>query len=657
MSYETSTENVWKKEIDAAEKRVKEFWKKGTKVTNRYLDNTVSRKMGALDTDLTSKLNLFHANVSTQMAMLYGRVPRVDVSRRFADAGDDVGRISAEILQRILNTSVQASGSNESDVLRCCLQDRMLPGLGTARVRYDVQTEKEVGDDNEEYEKMTSEDAVIEYVHWRDFLWGYARTWSTVPWVGFRTFPTKEECEKTLGEEVCKQLTFEQRGTTEKNDDSQDPDFKQPEETAEIIEIWCRKERTVKFYAKGPDKVIKNVGAPTNFMGFFPCPEPMAANVTTTLWMPKSDFSIAQDLYNQIDVLQTRIDIITRAVKVVGVYDGKSIGIQRMLEEGYDNDLIPVDNWAAFQERGGIKGQVDWMPLGDIVNALSKLQEMRAEAIQLLYQVTGMSDILRGTSEQYTSASSDKLKAKFASVRMQYLQEEFARFASDLMSLKAETVCKNFEPETIFEKANCQYFQEEPASIEDAIYFLKEDCNEVLWKVEIKPESIAMIDYAQLKSERTEYLTAVATFVQSATPMIQMAPGSAPLLLEMLKWGLAGFKGSQQMEGIFDRVLKDVQEQLSQPQAPAEPNPKLEEINAKAQAEMQKEALKAQNKFNELMTAHQLDMQHIAAETDASARQEELQAYFNILEKNAAASAKIRENRSKSKPQVARGRE
>jgi len=135
-----------------------------------------------------------------------------------------------------------------------------------------------------------------------------------------------------------------------------------------------------------------------------------------------------------------------------------------------------------------------------------------------------------------------------------------------------------------------------------------------------------------------------------------MAPGSAPLLLEMLKWGLAGFKGSQQMEGIFDRVLKDVQEQLSQPQAPAEPNPKLEEINAKAQAEMQKEALKAQNKFNELMTAHQLDMQHIAAETDASARQEELQAYFNILEKNAAASAKIRENRSKPKPQVARGK-
>lgn len=631
----------WKKEIESAEKRQKNFWQKGSKVVDRFLDQRKEIRPG-IDDSSFSRLNLFHANITTQMAMMYGRVPKVDVGRRFDDAGDDIGRISAELLQRMLNTSIQAPGSNECDVLRSCLQDRMLPGLGVARVRYDIRTSKEAGEDGEEYEVLESESAVVEYTHWRDFLWGYSRTWSTVPWVGFKTYLTKEEVEKRFGEESAKKLPFEIRNIGQKDDESKDPDKDRPWETAEIIEIWCKKDRKVKFYAKGADEILEEIEPPIDFLGFFPTPEPMAANVTTSLWIPKSDFTIAQDLYNQIDTLQTRIDIITRAVKVVGVYDQKATGVQRMLEEGTDNDLFPVDNWAAFAERGGVKGQVDWLPIEAIANVLTKLQEMRAEAIQLLYQVTGMSDILRGESDQYTSASSDKLKAKFASIRMQYLQEEFSRFASDLMSLKAEVICSKFEARTIIQQANAEYLDEEQEAIIAAVEFLKEEVNKILWKIDIKPESIAMIDYAQLKAERTEYLTAVATFLQSATSLIGAAPSAAPILIQMLKWGLAGFKGATTIEGALDRYLRSVEEALSQPQEP-QPNPKIEEINAKAQAEMQKEALKAQNKFNELIVSHKQDMERIMAETDAKAQQEQLQAYFNILEKNAASAAKMQE--------------
>jgi len=132
-------EDFWKKEIEHAETRQKNFWKDGAKINRRFLDER-NETQSRIDVQTTSRLNLFHANVTTQMAMLYGRVPRIDVSRRYDDAGDDVGRIAAEILQRMLNTSVQAPGSNECDVLRCCLQDRLLPGLGTARVRYEAET-------------------------------------------------------------------------------------------------------------------------------------------------------------------------------------------------------------------------------------------------------------------------------------------------------------------------------------------------------------------------------------------------------------------------------------------------------------------------------------------------------------------------------------
>ena len=128
----------------------------------------------------------------------------------------------------------------------------------------------------------------------------------------------------------------------------------------------------------------------------------MLANCVSNLLLPQPDFAIAQDLYNEIDELETRIGIITTAVRVVGVYDETNDGVKRMLEEGFENDLIPLKNWGAFAEKGGMDGAVDWMPLQDIVQALEKLVQQRSDAMVLLQEVTGMQDILLGTGPGFS---------------------------------------------------------------------------------------------------------------------------------------------------------------------------------------------------------------------------------------------------------------
>ena len=165
-------------------------------------------------------------------------------------------------------------------------------------------------------------------------------------------------------------------------------------------------------------------------------------------------------------------------------------------------------------------------------------------------------------------------------------------------------------------------------------------------KISVRPESVAMIDMAKLKNERVEFLTAMSNFLQSAAPMMEQEPGAKPFLLQMLQWGLAGFKGSSEIEGILDKAIEaaqnepekpDPQQQAEQMKAQVE----LQKIQAKAQADQQ---LREQDKIADIETAqaiHQfkmielqatsaVKMAEIQSKAQADAMLEQIQSQINI---------------------------
>lgn len=596
----------WTAEIAASEKSLRYFRNQGTKIVRNYLGGARhSREVAGPETRGSNfRLNLFHSNVITLQSLLYGNLPKVTVSRRHDDPNDDTGRVAALIIERLLNNDVQDNGKEYTSVLRAVLQDRLLPGMGCARVRYEVETD---GD------QLVSEDAPIDYYHWRDVAWGWARTFSEIPWIGFRSFLKKDEVAARFGDEAATNVPLRGESTvSNRKDEPQESDEDSPWKKAEIWEIWDKERRQVVWMCPGYDKILDTKQDTLGLSGFYPCPPFLLANQTSTLYIPTSDFSLAQDLYNEVDVLQTRIAIITEAVKVVGVYDRSAEGISRMFKEGTDNDLIPVDNWALFAEKGGIAGQIDWVPIKEISETLLKLRELRDEAIGLLQQVTGMSDIMRGElGGQYEGVGQSELKAKFASVRVQALQDEFAQFASDLLQLKAEVIGLHFDPQTIAQFANVDEtfdFELVPSAIE-----LIKNPKAARLRVEIRPESVAMVDYAQLKQERVEYLTAISSFLQSAAPLIEGQPSSKPYLLKLLQWGLSGFKGSNEIEGVVDKAIQEAEKEDPQQNQ----NGEAAKEQAKAQGQMQLEQLKHKNA---------LELIQAKSQADAQLRQADMQA-------------------------------
>lgn len=647
----------WSREIEAAQKMVRRFHKQGDQVNDRYLDNR--KTQGETDGDYeVAKLNLFHANITIVSSMLFGKLPKVDVTRKHADSDDDQARVASLMLGRMLNNSIEDPGENIPDVLRQALQDRLIPGLGTARVRYEYEAEMmEVeGEDGEVTEvegQLLWENASIDYIHWRDYLWSWTRTWGERRWEAFKSYMDKEAMEARFGEDAANQAEYSKRKVySEESYESTDSDFTSLTEEAEVWEIWHEGDNKVYWWTKGCDQLLDEKDDPLELHGFYPTPTPMVANVTTSLFMPKPDFCMAQDLYNEIDRLETRIANITRAIKVVGVYDKQCGELQRILKEGLENELIPVDSWAVLAEKGGLKGVMDWYPVGEVAGVLNQLRELRDENIALLHQITGLADIMRGSSDQYTAAASDKLKAKFGSIRIQALQDEFANFATGLMLLKAEVISKHFQPETIMKQSNIQYTNDAEMA-EPAIQLIKSS-DFGLWRVEVKAESVAMVDYAQLRSERTEYLTALSTFLQAGSGLVKEAPEAGPVLVQLLKWGLAGFKGSQEIEGVIDKALDEM---FKAPPKQEPEDPKIAAEKAKSEANMQAEQQKHQNKMEAEQAKHQSkmeelqtkfggDMEKMLADFEQDMKKIFVTGELNVLEETVQADEGIRQSQA-----------
>ena len=375
----------WSSEIIAAEKELDKWHGSGNRVIKRYLDDR-----DAVETS-QKWFNIFNTNVGIMEASLYANIPTVDVSRKFAQMDDDVARVAGLILQRAIQQDMAEPECDFDQVMRNAVSDRLIPGLGTAWVRLITETEDTpaledgttpLDDEGNPLQRISNQEVAIDYVYWEDLLWSPCRVWAERRWVGRKVPMTRDACIKRWGEEVGKAIQMDYKSGGKDAAGQQIDPKNTIMKRACIYEIWDLESKEVIWFSKGHEKgILESKKDPLQLAEHFePCPKPLFANITTSNCVPKPDFAMIQDQYNELDETNNRISLLIIACKVTGVYDRSADGVQRMLTEGSDNTLIPVDNWAMFAEKGGIKGQVDWLPLDVVVTALGQLQAHR-EAI------------------------------------------------------------------------------------------------------------------------------------------------------------------------------------------------------------------------------------------------------------------------------------
>jgi hypothetical protein len=364
----------WLSSLKLAKKEDEKWVERSKKIVRRYKDE----RQGWSDN--TKRYNILWANIQTIFPALYGKTPRADVQRRFKDQ-DPVGRTSSQILERALQYEIDHYGDFDAAIKGAVL-DRLLPGRGVAWVRFETKDIAQA----EIVEEATLEAAPdyeyectpVDYVYWEDFRCSPARVWEEVTWVARRVYMSKSDVIERFGEEAKDvPLTHEPIGLDElkttNNEHVDAGDLKK----AQVWEIWDKPSKTVYWVAEGYHKLLDKKEDPYGLDCFWPCPKPLFSTQTNDTLVPVPDYSMYQDQADELDKVTNRIAMLVEACKVVGVYDASQTNVQRMLSEGINNTLIPVDTWAALAEKGGIRGVVDFLPLDMVLTALDECYRAR----------------------------------------------------------------------------------------------------------------------------------------------------------------------------------------------------------------------------------------------------------------------------------------
>ena len=262
------------------------------------------------------------------------------------------------------------------------------------------------------------------------------------------------------------------------------------------------------------------------------------------------------------------------------------------------------------------------------MTALTKLIENRELIKQQIYELTGISDIVRGATKASETLGAQEIKSKFASISIKKRQDEVAQFAADILRIKAEIQIKHFSPEMLVRKSNIEATG--PGNeqyVNDALAMLKTE-EGFEWRIQVTADSIAQADYAMEKADRIELLTAISSYLEKAVPMFQAVPGSAMLLVTMLKWAVSGFRGASEIEGLIDQEL----DRISKAPPPA-PAPSPEEQKAAIEKQKGEQAMQiAQQKANLDAQAKQQEIQFKERLAEIEMRMREMELQFKIRE-------------------------
>jgi hypothetical protein len=479
-------------------------------------------------------------------------------------------------------------------------------------------------------EEIEYECAPVDYVHWKDFGHSSARTWEEVTQVWRWVYMTREALVERFGEDMGRKIPLDS------GPDNLDGPNKQREGTrAKICELWDRETQKVYWIHKGMAQFVDERDDPLRLEGFYPCPRPLYATTTSDTLVPVPDFLLYQDQANELDILSDRIDGLVKALRMRGVYDASQPALQRLLTEGDNNALIPVDKWMAFGEKGGLKGSIDLLPLDTLAQALLQCYTAREQIKSQIYEITGISDIIRGQTAASETATAQQIKGQYAGLRLRSMQEEVALFASELIRLKAQIICQLFQPQTILQYAAAQQMSPDDQQLIPQALQLLADKPLRNFRIEVASDSLVQIDEQQNKQDRLEFVQAYGGFLEKALPIVAQVPQAAPIVIELMKYGVGAFKQAEPIEGTLDRMLEGItQQQQAQAGAPPPPDPEM----IKAQMAQQAEAARVQA---DTAIAQQ------KAQFDAQMMQAKLQAEMQMEQMKAQAQAAIEEQRQR----------
>lgn len=525
----------WRTEIHFAQKREEKWRKAAAQVIKTY--------KGDMKTDEDDKLrgapsfNILYSNTETLKPALYSKTPTPDIRQRWADIPNPVHKEAARVLERAIAYFMDTQDFD--GIMAAAVSDYVLPGRAVTRVKYEPEVEE-----TEEGDVIKSQEVCWESVHWKDFLHGPGRNWDEIGWTAFRQIYDRDELDRKFGARAKgMKLDYTPEGVDGEKEEND------ALKRATVWEIHDKSKNEILFVAIDSNlRLLKQEkGNPLRFDDFWCVPRPMLSIETTDDLVPEPEYLQYESLASELEEVTKRIQALVKGIKARGGYNGVlKDDLANILQAG-ENDLVPLDNAVALSASGAKLGDNIWMwPIGEQVAVVENLYKRRADIIQSIYELTGISDIVRGSSDPNETATAQSIKAQFGSQRLNRRQREVQRYARDLIRLGCEVIGSQFTPETLSAMTGLQVGPEIMA-------ILRSDLT-MSFVIDIETDSTISEDILMAQQRAGEFAQGMGTFLQAVMPLVQTGALPQPAAVEMVKSYAQKFKMGKGVEDAIDQM-------------------------------------------------------------------------------------------------------
>lgn len=621
---------------------------------------------------------MFWANLEVLKPAIYSRAPVPAVQPRFKDM-KPLPRAASETLERALMVSFELEDVNATMIQ--VRDDLLINGRGVAWPRYEDDSDPMA--EGVAAGEPQNQRVPYEHVDRTDFLHEPARKWAEVGWVAKRAWLTRDKGIRRFGDTFTKVDLKERKEAGDKGEDA----TYVSEKKGEVWEIWSKTKNVVVWVSEGLEEVL-DIRAPfLKLDGFFPCPRPAYSTLERRKLIPVPDYYYARDQFDEINELTARISALAESLRMKGFYAAGSGDLAEAIETAIKRQdqnaiLVPVSNFAAL---GGtaLRDSIVWLPVAEVAATVKELILLRREVINDIYEITGLSDIMRGSTEPQETATAQELKSQYGSVRVRERQSELVRFARDLTRIAGEIMAENFTPQTFMamsqmdlptqkamqakaeqitaqvqEAAQNPQLQALAAENPQAIEQMRAEAQQQLQEIadavtiekvvtllreqrlrpfvlDIETDSTIQFDENTEKQRRTEFITALAAAIQQLIPLVQGQSAAAPFAAEMIKFAVAPFRAGRSMTAVIEEFTETVRQQAQQATESAQQTPDQVQAGADSQRldfEKQKHADEIALRRKEMDQAHEREIRKARIEGDLAGTEAGQPAAYSMSE-------------------------
>lgn len=517
----------WQRKISEAEKKYADYHDLIEEIRSYYRNDRRRNKQ-----------NVFWATVETLKPFLYFKQPTPFIVRSRHSA-DEIESLAATILERALYWNMKQFDFDS--VVKYARNDFLLSGMGILWEQYRPSfyyVGKEMLKHSEQVDTV--------YVNPTMFLADTKNVdvWEDVEWIARKLYLSAADIAEHFDNNAADYL-LDRFGESAK---------------ISVYEIWDKPSKSIYYYSpEYPFDFLDVYEDTLHLSGFFPCPKPIMATLANDGVIPVPDYVEIKSLLDELDGVNNRMRLTMQALKVSGCYDNSFPELANILDK--DVTLISLADFEKLKDSGGLRGIIDFAPIEQYITALSALAERRQTIINSIYEVTGVSDVMRGSSQAGETATAVRQKTNFGTLRNQDRQNDMQRFLKDLLKIKAEIICEQFSPAFLLSFLN----PEENADINKSAAAVKLLKSEKLRGMVIDLETDGCFNQEQEEERTLKVLHNVHDLISQAFNIVSQQPALLPLYRQMLESAVATMPKARQFNAVMDTVFNKIAQELNKP--------------------------------------------------------------------------------------------